>query len=394
MTNLLIRIFIRNGEQTTDPAVREKYGKLAGSVGILANLLLCGMKICAGWLFGSISVLADGVNNLSDAGTSLLTLVGFKLSGKPADEKHPFGHARMEYITGFIISFLILFLGFELGVSSLEKIFSPEKSQFSLITVAILILSILIKLWLGLFNRKMGKKISSLTLAAAASDSFNDVISTAAVLVTLLVSRLTGFELDGYVGLAVAALILVSGIRMAIDTANPLLGAAPSGELVSQLEQKILSYEGVIGLHDLTVHDYGPERCFASVHVEVPAAQDILESHDIIDQIEMDCKKEMGLNLVIHLDPVITDNEEVTRLKNMTAEIVAGISHQLSIHDFRVVFGQTHTNLVFDVCVPHRFALTDKELSGLIGAGLKSRDPLLFAVITFDRSYVAPKPTV
>ncbi|MBC8570812.1 cation diffusion facilitator family transporter [Zongyangia hominis] len=389
MTDFIIEKFIKNSADTANPTVRESYGKLAGAVGIVSNLLLFAMKIVVGLLFSSIAVVADAVNNLSDAGSSVITLVGFKLSGKPADKKHPYGHARMEYITGMIVSFVIIFLGLQLLSTSFTKVLHPEAETFSLLTVAVLLVSIAVKLWQGLFNRRVGWRIKSEALQATAADSLNDVYATAAVLVGALIAHFTGWQLDGYLGVLVAAFIIVSGIRLVIDTANPLLGLAPDDALVETIHHTILAYDGVIGMHDLVIHNYGPDRCFASVHVEVPASQDILISHDVIDNIEHDFNHNFHIHLVIHLDPVVTDDEQINHLRDQVQTIVANISDGISMHDFRVVVGTTHTNLIFDVSVPVDFPLPDKELCHLISQDIKRIDPHYFTVITVDRDYMS-----
>ena len=387
MTGLLIRWFVKNDKDIQNPAVRERYGKLAGAVGVVSNALLFLLKFLAGFFFQSISVMADAVNNLSDAGSSVITLVGFKISGKPADAQHPYGHARMEYITGLAVSFIILLLGLQLVQSSAEKIFHPEETVFSWLTVGALAVSIIIKLWQGLFNRKIGKRIASAALEATAADSLNDVIATAVVLVSVIISRLTGWRLDGYMGVAVAVFIIISGIRLIRDTVNPLLGMAPDRELVKKISDKIHSYEGVLGLHDLAVHNYGPGRCFASVHVEVPASQDILISHDIIDNIERDFMDEMGIHLVIHLDPVVTDDETTNALHQEVNELVRRISPELSVHDFRVVVGNSHTNLIFDVAAPYGLKMSNAELKHLICEKVQQLDGNYYAVVVIDRNF-------
>ncbi len=388
MTKWLCRIFIKNFENTQDAQVREDYGKLAGVVGIVTNLLLSLIKFSVGLLFNSIAVIADAVNNLTDSASSVVTLVGFKLSGKPADEKHPYGHERIEYISGLIISFIILILGFQLAQSSFAKILDPSEPETGIAAYVALVVSILIKLWQGAFYRKMGGAIDSMTLTAASSDSLNDVISTSVILLGMIVTYFSGFNLDGYLGLGVALFIMVSGVKLIIDTSNPLLGMAPKQELVDQIYEKIMSYEGIIGLHDLTVHNYGPSRCFASVHCEVPASQDIMISHDIIDNIERDFLKEMKIHLVIHLDPVVTDDERTNELRNQVKGLVKDISPELSIHDFRVVFGTTHSNLIFDIVVPFGFRLSDAVLMELVEQKIASLDPNYHAVLTIDHSYV------
>lgn len=388
MTNLLLKIFIKDYQNTSDFRVRQAYGKLAGMVGIATNLVLFAFKAAVGLLFHSIAVLADAFNNLSDSASSIVTLVGFKLSGKPADEKHPYGHARMEYLSGLIVSFIILILGVQLAQSSFEKIISPEKAEFSVITVAVLAVSILLKLWQGSFYKKMGRKIESTTLEATAADSLNDVIATAAILAGVIITKVTGFNLDGYMGLVVAAFIVITGIKLIVATSNPLLGLAPTQELVNEIYEKIMGYEGIIGLHDLNVHNYGPSRCFASVHCEVPASQDIMISHDIIDNIERDFLKDMNIHMVIHLDPVDTDDERTNELKEKVRKQLQDISPELSMHDFRVVWGATHSNLIFDVLVPFDFKLGDDTLAALVEQKIKGLNSSYNAVITVDHSYV------
>lgn len=389
MTNFLVKRFIKDSEDFKRPSVREAYGKLASVVGIVVNVLLSGSKILAGAVFGSISVTADGINNLSDAASSVITLIGFKIAGKPADEKHPYGHARMEYIAGLVVSFIILMLGLNLAQSSFDKILHPQPSSFSLLAVFVLTASILAKLWLAAFGRSLGKKIDSGTLRAAAADSLNDVMATSAVLLAMLASHFFPVELDGYMGLAVALFILYAGVKLIGETLNPLLGLVPDPEFVSEIEQKILGYSGVIGLHDLVVHNYGPGRCFVSVHVEVPAVQDILVSHDIIDNIEKDFSTEMQIHLVIHLDPVVEDNDFSRRMKALLHEILHDIDPMITMHDFRVVMGTTHNNLIFDIVVPPSFAMTDNDLRALISAAIQADDPKNHTVITVDRSYVS-----
>lgn len=392
MTNLLIRLFIKNYQSTSDVKVREKYGKFSGIVGIVTNFLLFIIKITTGLLFNSIAITADAVNNLSDSASSVVTLVGFKMAGKPADAEHPYGHARIEYLSGLIVSLSILFLGFQLGRSSFDKILHPENAEFSLVMVAVLIVSILIKIWQGMFYKKVGKMIDSTTIAATAADSMNDVFATGAVLLGTIITKLTGANLDGYMGLVVAVFIMITGVKLIQSTSNPLLGTAPSRELVDEIYQKIMSYDGILGIHDLNVHNYGPERCFASVHCEVSASQDILVSHDIIDNIERDFLTEKGIHMVIHLDPIVTDDARTNELKAQVEEMLSGISPEISMHDFRVVWGTTHSNLIFDVCVAFDFKLNDQELIDRITDEIHAVDPDYHAVITVDHDYVpAPK---
>lgn len=386
MIEFLIRRFVPDWQQVQRTDVRERYGTLAAAVGILSNIFLCIIKGLIGLFSGSIAVTADAVNNLSDAGSSVITLLAFKIAGKPADEEHPYGHARMEYISGMAVSFIIILLGLELMGSSFEKILHPEEVGVSALTYLVLIVSIAVKLWQGMFNRSLGKRISSEALQATAADSLNDVFSTGAVLLSTLVYQFTAIPIDGWVGMLVAIFITVSGVKLIMETGSPLLGQAPDPQMVQELEEKITAYDGVIGIHDLQVHNYGPGRVFATVHAEVPANRDILVSHDIIDNIEREVGHEMNLNLVIHMDPVVTDDERLNQLHAQVQQIVVGIDSNLSMHDFRAVFGPTHTNLVFDVVVPPGFSLSDSELSRRIEQQVQTLGSY-FCVITVDHNY-------
>lgn len=388
MTNLLIRLFIKDYQNTGDAKVREKYGKFSGAVGICTNIILFIIKIVTGQLFHSIAITADAVNNLSDSASSVVTLIGFKMAGKPADAEHPYGHARIEYLSGLIVSLSILMVGFQMGRSSFDKILHPENAEFSVIMIAVLIISMLIKVWQGMFYRKVGKAIGSSAVEATAADSMNDVFATGAVLVGTVITRLTGVNLDGYMGLAVAVLIVITGVKLIQSTSNPLLGMAPSKELVDDIYHAILEYDGILGIHDLNVHNYGPERCFASVHCEVSASQDIMVSHDIIDNIEREFLTKKGIHLVIHLDPIVTDDERTNELKKQVEKLLYNISPEITMHDFRVVWGSTHSNLIFDVCVSFEFKLKDQELADRITDEIHSIDPNYHAVITVDHDYV------
>ncbi len=385
---MLIRFFIKDYEKIDNPNVRENYGKFASVIGIASNLLLFIIKITAGLLFSSISIIADAVNNLSDSASSVITLVGFKISGKPADEKHPYGHARMEYISGLIVSFIIIFLGLQLIVSSVGKIKDPQTAEFSMLSVAILIIAILIKLWQCIFYRNMGKKINSMTLVATSIDSRNDILATSAVLAAAIITRLTGFNLDGYMGALVAILIIISGIKLVSDTISPLLGMAPTKEQVDRIYKKVLSYENIIGLHDLTVHSYGAYKCFASVHCEVSAEQDIMVSHDIIDNIERDFLKDEGIHMVIHLDPIVTNDAKTNELKDLVKGIILEISPEISMHDFRVVWGISHSNLIFDIVAPYNTRLDDEDLKKLLSDKIQDIDEKYRSIITVDHNYV------
>ena len=388
MTELLIRLFVRDYRNMDRPEVRERYGKFSGIVGIVSNLLLFVMKAVTGFVTGSISIVADAVNNLSDSASSVITLVGFKLSGKPADQEHPYGHARIEYISGLIVSFLILLLGVQLLQESAGKIFAPEEAAFSPVAVVVLVVSCLIKTWQCLFYRKVGRRISSPTIEATAADSRSDVFSTLAVLLGLVISRLTGFNLDGYMGVAVALLILWTVVKVVKETSDPLLGTAPAREVVDDIYRTILSYDGILGLHDLNVHMYGEGRTFASVHCEVDAHEDILASHDLVDNIERDFLKQKNIHLVIHMDPIVVDDAPTNALREQVREVLRGISPEITMHDFRVVWGKTHSNVLFDVCVPFGFRYTDAALLDEIANGIYMLGKNYVPVVTVDHSYV------
>jgi cation diffusion facilitator family transporter len=388
LTNFLIKLFIKNYKNVSDYHIREQYGKVASIVGIATNFLLFLIKISVGLIFNSISITADAINNLSDSGSSLVTLAGFKISGKPADAKHPYGHARMEYISGLIVSFFILFLGLQLIQSSIDKIIHPQTAQFSIITLVLLLISILIKLWQCLFYRKISIAIDSVTIWATSVDSRNDVVTTTAVLFAVIITRLTGINFDGFMGVLVAVFVLTTGIKLIMDTTTPLLGTAPKKELVDSIYKKIRSYDHIIGLHDLTVHSYGTGRNFASVHCEVPAEQDIMMSHDIIDNIERDFFKDKGIHLVIHLDPVVTNDERTNELKKVIENMIKNISDEITIHDFRVVWGVSHSNLIFDIVTPFDFSIKDSELVELISNEIYKINATYHSVITVDHNYV------
>ena len=390
MTKLLIRMFIRNSADVQNTAVRTAYGKLSGWVGIACNILLCVGKFLVGFISGSVSVTADAANNLADASSSIISLLGFKLSEQSADEEHPYGHARYEYISGFIIAVLVLIIGFELLKGSIDKVLHPSDVEFSWLTIGVLAASIIVKLWMMLFNTKIGKLIDSQSLAATAADSRNDCISTLAVLIAALVSHFASVELDGWMGILVAVFILYSGIGLVRDAMSPLLGKAPDPEMAEDIRRRVMSYDGVLGTHDLMVHDYGPGRVFASVHVEMAAEADVLESHDIIDNIERDFLQS-GLNMVIHFDPIVTADSAVGDTRREIAEIAEQIDERLSIHDLRMVPGPTHTNVIFDCVVPPKFTMDEAQLKAEINRFVKQRHPDFNCVITVEQSY-APIP--
>ena len=389
MTNFLIQYFIKEPHATSHSHVRHQYGLLGGTIGIFCNAFLFITKLFIGMISNSMSIIADSVNNLSDAGSSVITLVGFKISSKPADKNHPFGHARVEYISGLFISIIIIFLGLQLVISSVNKILTPEALVIQPLTFIILIFSIFVKLWLYAFNRTLGEKIDSTTLMATAKDSLNDVITTSGILLSITISYFFSINLDGYIGIVVACFIIYSGIELIKDTISPLLGEAPSETLVTQIRETILSYPGVLGFHDLVVHSYGPNRCFSSVHVEVDASEDILVSHDLIDKIEREFMFNLGIHMVIHLDPVTADDAYTTELKLFIINILEEIDAHLSIHDFRIVQGASHTNLLYDVTVPPHFSLSHQELLHQIDQRVQIHYPHFHNVITVDTNYIA-----
>ena len=388
MTALIRRIFIRDYQNIQDPAVRAKHGTVAGAVGIVTNLLLAGAKIVIGTLFGAIAIVADGLNNLADSLSSIITLVGFRLSNQQADEEHPYGHGRMEYIAAMLISMLTVVVGFTLVQESFPKIFHPEEAASSPLIWITLLLSIGMKLWQGLFYRKMGKLIASDTLRANFQDSINDVISTAAVLLSILLTPLIGYNTDGLMGTAVALFIMYSGVMLMKDTIQPLLGEGADEELSNCIKEAILGYEGVLGVHDLIVHNYGPGRIFASVHVEVDADQDLLESHDLIDNIERALQKKLSLQLTIHMDPIVINDPEMDQLRAELREILAPFGPRVTYHDMRLVRGTTHTNLLFDIVVPFGFMYTDEELRKRVDEEIRKRHPDFFTVIAIDKDMV------
>lgn len=396
MLKLLTKLFIKNYDNIDDPKVRASYGKLGGIVGIISNIILCSIKIITGFLMGSISMIADGINNLADAGSSAITLIGFKLASAPADSEHPFGHQRIEYITGLIISFIILFIGATLCKTSIEKIISGEgntwNSTTKYIMIGILSIAILIKLWQSRFNAKLGKKINSVALIATSVDSLNDCISTGAVLLSVIVSLIfPSLQLDAYMGIVVSAYIIYSGIQLIKETMSPLIGEAPTSEEIHFISENILKYDGVLGIHDLVIHSYGPGKVFITVHVEVDAKVDVTTSHDMIDNIEMEFLDKHNMNLVIHMDPVDLSCSKTMDLRLLISNVLAEIDPSLRFHDFRAVIGNTHTNVLFDVVVPPRYKLNDEELKNLISKKVNKIDSTLILKITIDQEMIGRK---
>lgn len=388
MIEFLARLFIRNRDSLAPSALRQAYGQLCGAVGIVLNLLLFAVKLFAGTVSGSIAITADAFNNLSDAGSSVVTLLGFRLAGRKPDPEHPFGHGRMEYISGLVVAGLILLMGVELGKSSLDKILHPEDIVSSPLVLGILVLSVAVKLYMFYYNRAVGKKIRSAAMTATATDSLSDAVSTTAVLVATLVSQLTGLNIDGWVGMLVALFILFSAYKAAKETLSPLLGQTPEPEFVERIQQIVLSHPEVQNVHDLIVHDYGPGRVMISLHAEVPADGDLLQLHDVIDNIEHELQKELGCVAVIHMDPIVTHDEHTTRLRMAVAEQVQTIDPRLSIHDFRIVPGPSHTNLIFDVVVPYDVKIPHEEVRRRVGELVRGLDENYFAVVQIDNSYV------
>lgn len=389
MTDLIVKAFIKDYKNVTDSKVRMKYGILSGCVGIALNVILCLMKFFVGSMTGSIAITADAVNNLSDAGSSAVTVFGFKMAGKPADKDHPFGHGRIEYITAMIVSFIILFMGVELAIQSVEKIRTPEDVRFNLVGAIIIAASILGKLWLAFFNKRLGKKIDSPAMTAVVADSISDIAATSVTLTALILANFfPTLHIDGWLGIVVACFVLKAGFDIFRDTLSSLIGRPPSKELVEEMKNKIMSYDHVSGIHDLIMHNYGPDHFFATVHVEIPADIDVMVGHDIIDNIENDIKKEMGIDLTIHYDPLVVNNERVTELREMTEEIVKGISSDLSIHDFRVVDGPMHTNLIFDVVLPYGFKEKPNDIINEISLKISEVNNTYFTVIKAEHSFV------
>lgn len=381
MTKLLLQFFVKNNENTENPVVRASVGKLAGATGIVCNCILFLGKLIAGLMAGSVAIIADAVNNLSDASSSVVTLLGFRLAQQPADADHPYGHARYEYLSGLVVAVLILVIGVELVKSSVGKIIHPEPIVFSAITVTILVASIVMKLWMAMFFGALGKKIKSTTLAATSVDSRNDVISTASVLLGCLVGYFFHINIDGIVGLLVALFILYSGINIVKDTISPLLGQQADAELVEKIHALVLSHEKVLGVHDLLVHDYGPGQCFASLHAELSAEEDAIACHEIIDHIENEVRKELHVDLVIHYDPVVTDDAEGNAMRQMLEEIISQIDPRLSMHDFRITDGR---KLVFDLEVPYEMGQQYEALQQKIDESLQEKGKDYTTEIRFD----------
>ena len=387
MIELLAKWFIHHRDNTADGAVRRAYGTLCGAVGIGLNVLLFIGKFFAGQLSGSIAVTADAFNNLSDAGSSAVMLLGFRLAGKKPDPDHPFGHGRIEYISGLIVAGLILLMGVELAKSSFDKILHPEEVTFSTLALVILAVSVAVKLYMWHYNRRIGGKIRSAAMEATASDSLSDAAATSAVLLAMLIGKWTGLAVDGYVGMVVALFILFSAYKAAKETLSPLLGQAPDPELVQRIRDIVAEHDTVVGIHDLVVHDYGPGRQMVSLHAEVPASGDILQLHDVIDNIERELHEKLHVQAVIHMDPIVTDDETVDTLRRQVAELVRQVEPRMTIHDLRVIRGTTHTNLVFDAVLPLDAAITPAEAGRRIREKVSELDGDYYAVVTVEHSF-------
>ena len=392
MITILSGLFIKNRDQFGNSDVRRAYGMLCSIVGIALNVFLFAGKYLAGVISGSIAITADAFNNLSDAGSSFISLVGFKFSGMKADADHPFGHGRIEYVSGFGVSMVIILMGIELFKTSIEKIFHPEPVETGALAVGILVVSICVKGYMCFYNRTVGKKIQSETMKATAMDSMSDSIATTAVLISMAVAHVTGISIDGWCGCLVACFVLYAGFGAAKDTLNPLLGEPPSREFVNEIRTIVMAHPEILGIHDLVVHDYGPGRRMISLHGEVSGDCDIFEIHDVIDRIEKELKEKLGCEAVIHMDPIVVEDEQVNRLRLQLSEIVRSIDPRFTIHDFRMVQGPSHTNLIFDTVVPHNFPLSDAALRKRIQSLVETHDAgetKYYAVVTIDHSYAA-----
>lgn len=388
MTEFLLRSFVKNADNIEDSQVRERYGMLSSMVGVCCNILLFVGKFLLGTLTNSIAIAADAFNNLSDVGSSMVTFIGFKLASRPADSDHPFGHGRIEYLSGLVVSFLILLVGVEIGKNAIEKIVHPTPVEFSVVAIVGLLLSIAVKLWMGVFNKKLGKKINSAAMEATATDSISDAVSTSATMISVIAAAFTDLPVDGVIGLLVAVLILKAGWGSMQDTLSPLLGQKADPELVKALEEKLMAYDGILGIHDLIVHDYGPGRRFASVHAEVPAKKDVLLSHDVIDTAEREVGAALNIELVIHMDPIETDDAATSIMRQLVVEKVKEIDPSFTIHDFRMVIGGELTNLIFDVVVTEDTKLSDQQVKDEIQKKMKAVDPNCFTVVLVDHAYV------
>lgn len=387
MVELLIKKFVKNYDDVTNEKVRSSYGTLSSLVGIVCNILLFVVKFMMGIVSNSIAITSDAFNNLSDSASCIVTLFGYKMAAKPADKDHPFGHGRIEYVTSFIIAIVILMVGFELLKSSVNKVFNPSPVEFSWVVLLSLLLSIVLKFWMSNFNRILGKKINNGAMLATSKDSLNDVIATSATVIAVVGSLFTTFPLDGLMGLIVSIFVLVSGIGIIRDTLDELIGHAASEETIKHIKGIVLDSSKILGIHDLIIHCYGPGKMIGSAHVEVDANQDFLVIHDLVDEIERKIEKDLHIMMTLHMDPIQLDNEQVNKFKRMITEIVANIDESLSIHDFRIVTGPTHANLIFDLLVPFDFKMSCEDIQNKIDDELAKKDENIYTVITFDHGF-------
>ena len=390
MTEFLVKRFVKDYQQTEAVQVRTAYGTLSSMVGIFCNVLLFGAKLLIGLLINSISVMADAFNNLSDAASSIIGFIGVKMAEKPADDDHPFGHGRIEYIAAFIVAFIVIQVGFSLFKTSLNKILNPESMSFKWISIVILSLSVAVKLWLSLFNRTLGKRINSKVMLATAADAMGDVVTTSATMLSIAVFGIFGVNIDGIVGIAVSVVVMIAGVNIAKDTLAPLIGEAIDPQLYEQITNFVESFEGILGTHDLIVHNYGPSKSMASIHAEVPNDVNVERSHEVIDQIEHEAARRFGLLLVIHMDPGETHDGRIREFRDMLGEVLTELDSRLSFHDFRMVDGVEHINLIFDLVVPREYkAAVQDNLKARISAAVRKRDPRCACVITVENSYLA-----
>lgn len=386
MTELLLALFVKDRNNIKSPEVRRAYGTLGSVVGIIFNVILAIGKYVVGMIFGAISLMADGINNLSDAGSQIISFISFKMAAKPADRDHPFGHARIEYVASMIVSFFIMLVGWNILSDSVEKILDTQiTTEFSWLMIIVLGVSVLVKLWLCLFNRRLADKIGSSVMKATAADSLSDAIATSAVLVAMLIFKFTGFDADGYMGIAVAVVIFIAGIKILNDTKNSILGEAPSEEVIDGIKQIISEFPEALGIHDMVVHSYGPGKFVANLHIEVDGSKDIFHSHDMIDMIERRLNTELGIQSNIHMDPIVTNDSEVSAMRTVVRGLVKEIDERLDIHDFRFVRGVTHTNLIFDINAPFEIKMTDRELQEEIQKRVHEYNEVFFTVTNVDR---------
>ncbi len=385
MIKLFAKLFIKNYEDVENNKVRHAYGIMMSIIGIVTNIALSVLKLVFGTISGSIAVTADAMNNFSDAGSQIISLISFKISAKPADRDHPFGHARIEYVASMIVSFLVLLVSVELLKESVGKIFDPQPSEFGNAVMVALAVSVLVKLWLGLSGKRVAKKIGSSVVRATSSDSISDALATSAVLISALISRFTGFQTDAYMGVVVSVIIFIAGIKILNETKNSILGSPPEPEVVENIAKITKEYKEIIGIHDMVVHNYGPGNTIASLHAEVDGSQDVYLIHDIIDNVEKRLYTELGVRATIHMDPIVTNDERISELRLLTLEIVKSIDTRFSIHDFRFVEGITHSNLIFDITVPFEVKMTDREICDQIDSKIKEINSVYFTVITVDR---------